>query len=87
MDTQNKAIVRKSNSVTGSQSLVEITTNYWVWLNNILMNNAAMEDAKLQLATYVEKATNLLQEFHSVKNYELIELLLKLVKTLENTDR
>ncbi|GFU67597.1 decaprenyl-diphosphate synthase subunit 2 [Trichonephila clavipes] len=56
-------------------------------LNNILMNNAAMEDAKLQLATYVEKATNLLQEFHSVKNYELIELLLKLVKTLENTDR
>ncbi|GFY52683.1 decaprenyl-diphosphate synthase subunit 2 [Trichonephila inaurata madagascariensis] len=55
-------------------------------LNNILMNNAAMEDAKLQLTTYVEKATNLLQELHSVKNYELIELLLKLVKTLENTD-
>ncbi|GFU01508.1 decaprenyl-diphosphate synthase subunit 2 [Nephila pilipes] len=53
-------------------------------LNNILMSNAAMDDAKLQLATYVEKATNVLQEFKNFRNYELIELLLKLVRTLEN---
>ncbi|GBM72900.1 Decaprenyl-diphosphate synthase subunit 2 [Araneus ventricosus] len=53
-------------------------------LNNILIANAAVDDARKQLAIYVEKATSIFQEFQNFKNYEIVEILLKLVRTLKN---
>ncbi|KAG8179104.1 hypothetical protein JTE90_005460 [Oedothorax gibbosus] len=56
-------------------------------LNTLLMNNAAMDEAKQQLEIYVQKAITILQEFPCFKNVEIIELLFKLTKTLENIDK
>lgn len=51
------------------------------------MTTSAMDEAKQQLAIYVQKAMNVLQDFPYFKNNEIIELLLKLTKTLENIDK
>lgn len=46
-----------------------------------------MDEAKKQLEIYVQKALTFLQEFPQFKNVEIIELLFKLTKTLENIDK
>ncbi|GIY50173.1 decaprenyl-diphosphate synthase subunit 2 [Caerostris extrusa] len=72
--------IRKSGislQLTSGKTLLNLDYNE---LNTILMNNAAMDEARRQLTAYVEKATNILEEFENFKNYEIIELLLKLVE-------
>ncbi|CAL1272437.1 unnamed protein product [Larinioides sclopetarius] len=53
-------------------------------LNNVLIVNEAVDNARKQLATYVEKTTCIFQEFQNFKNYEIVEILLKLIRTLKN---
>ncbi|GIY59772.1 decaprenyl-diphosphate synthase subunit 2 [Caerostris darwini] len=67
-----------------SQTLLNLDYNE---LNTILMNNAAMDEARRQLTVYVEKASNIIEELENFKNYEIIELLLKLVGTLGNVSQ
>lgn len=46
-----------------------------------------MDEAKQQLEIYVDKAITILQDFPHLKNVEMIELLVKLTKTLVNIDK